>query len=153
MNPTSVALNSRDDMEGHLEEVKRITVDAAKPLAARRGAEGDAFDLLLIIYVGLGLPPLRWYFDWKSPRPDIVESVDKYVDPTTELEEYLHVKKIYELQSELTPLYCNPFRFCYWTHYPGSLSVRECLVLREEETKSFLGPMWPIFVAFRASMK
>ena len=65
----TLKVNSYNDIAGHLKEVEGIFVDANHLIAVRRGAKDDEFDLLIIIFQGEGLPPLRFYIDHKSLSP------------------------------------------------------------------------------------
>ena len=140
---------SRVDPAGHFREVNSIIVNEICPVAARRGTIGDTFDLLIIIYQGNGLKPLLLYIDHKSPKPDNTESVNNY-NSTETMKQYKAVKEMCEAANV-------PFIFCYWTEYPGCLQTfkdtDDCFVLREEEFKSFFGPMWPIYIAYRSTFE
>ena len=140
---------SKVDPAGHFREVSGIIVNEKSPVAARRGAIGDDFDLLIILYRGNGLKPLLLYIDHKSPRPDNPELVDKY-NSTKDMKQYQGVKEMCEEANV-------PFIFSYWTHYPGCLQTfdktDDCFVLREEECKSFFGPMWSIYIACRSTFE
>ena len=142
----TLKFKSYDNVAGHLKEVEDITVDANHPIAVRRGAKDDKFDLLIIIYQGAGLLPLRFYIDKKSPSPGNPDSVDIYDNLSKTLSQYENVKRMCD-EAQV------PFIYCYITHYPGSLSMRgnRFLILREEETKHFFGPMWPLYIACRAT--
>ena len=139
-------VNSNHDPTGHLREVDSIEVSKKHPMAVRRGAKGDKHDLLAKIYRGKVLKPLLLYFDQKSPRHGNPDSIDNY-ETTQYMHQYFEVKKM-----------CNavgvPFLYCYWTHDLGwfqTFEDEDCFVLREEECKSFFGPMWPIFIECRST--
>ena len=142
----TLIVSSDEDAAEHLKEVKEIFVDANHPIAVRRGAKDDKLDLLILIYQGEGKAPLLFYIDFKFPSPGNKNSVDIYNDLTK-----------YLPQSEKVKSMCDearvPFIYCYLTHHPGSLSVRgnRCLILREQESQNFFGPMWPLYVACRST--
>jgi len=120
-------------------------VDAERPLAIRIGAQGDKFNLLLVVYGGDPQKnPLRLYFDFKSHSPHHPSKANKYSDSAYSLKQCDRVRVMNDSAKV-------PFEFFYWTHNPGSESERGCLILRKNETRKFLGPMWPIFMACRRS--
>ena len=137
-------INSYEDPAGHLKEVSSIIVNATNLIAARRGAKNDKYDLLIVIYQGEGLKPLLLYIDHKSPSPNNPTAIDKYYTDK-DMHQYRKVKSMCDAAGV-------PFIYCYWTHYPGSMSIigSDCFVLREEESKSFFGTMWPIFTTCRS---
>ena len=138
-------INSNEDPVGHMNEVELLIVNATHRILIRRGAANDKFDLLIIIYMGDNMAPLRLYIDHKSPSPDDPKSVDKYYNESATLKQYENVKS-------MCKDFGVPFLFSYWTHYPGSLSIRDdCFILRENESKAFFGPMWPIFITCRST--
>ena len=138
--------NSNKDAAGHLQEIEDIFVDASIPIAVRRGAEGDKFDCLITIYRGEGVAPLRFYMDNKSFSSGNTLSVDIDNDLSKKLSQYEDVKSMCDAANV-------PFIYCYWTHDAGSLSMRgcDCLILREDETKDFYGPMWSLYIACRST--
>ena len=140
-------LSSYDDAAGHLKEVEGIRVDANRPIAVKRGAKGDKFDLLIIIYRGEGKVPLLFYIDNKSHSSGDPISADKFNKLSKEMHQYHRVKTMCK-EARV------PFIYCYSTHHPGSLSIlgNRCLILREQESKHFFGPMWPLYIACRSTV-
>ena len=145
-NFDTLIVSSDEDAAGHLKEVEEIYVDANHPIAVRRGAKDDKFDLLVLIYQGEGKAPLLFYMDFKSASPGNKNSVDIYNDLTKYLPQYEKVKSMCD-EAHV------PFLYCYLTHHPGSLSMRgnRCLILREQESKHFFGPMWSLYIACRST--
>ena len=143
-----LTINSRIDPAEHLREIYSIKVNEMSPVATRKGANGDIFDLLIIIFQSNGLKPLLIYIDHKSAKPDNPESVDD--NNSTSMKQYNGVKETCEAANV-------PFIFCYWTHDPGFLQTfndtDDCFVLKEEECKSFFGPMWPIYIACNSAFE
>ena len=140
-------INSMQDPMSHLKEVKRIKVNSFYPITVRKGAMNDAFDLLFVIYQGIGLKPLLFYIKYPSLSTDNRNmSADMY-KPTKRMYQYRRIKSMCTAGNV-------PFVFCYWTYNPGSFSMIEndFFVLREKETKAFFGPIWPIFIALRSSL-
>ena len=142
----TLKVDSNKDAAEHLQELEGIKVDANHPIAVRRGAKDDKFNLLIIIYQGEGVLPLRFYIYDKSLFHENPVSVDIYDDLSKKLSQYEDVK-----------LMCDeahvPFIYCYLTHHPGSLSMRgnRCLILREKESKHFFGPMRPLCIGCQST--
>ena len=142
----NLTISSNKNSTLHLKEVKDVIVTESNPIAVHIGAPYDKFDLLFKIFQGLGMMPLHFYIDKKSPAPGNLDSKDIYADENPDLSQYERVKKMC-VEANV------PFLFCYWTHYTGAASVLkdDCFVLREEESEDFFGPMWPMYITCRST--
>lgn len=147
-----------------LKELDSIDVSDLEPLAIRRSAEGESFDFVMKVR-DLSVPQGAHYIfvDQKSVgelhRLEESHMKDLNIDPITLSYVPFKTSQLPKRGSQVDHMSLvmpNNYSFAFvyqTTHDIKQVNLQNCIYAGRKQTKSFMGPVWELYRAMRASLE